>query len=1769
MRSILLAIAAAVAVLSCVQTPAFAQAIPVGGKGQVPICTLVSLHAGTCQQSVGGYLATINNGGDTPGPNRCANGATPGETEVRCKYRTGVGWQEDEPSAVTGLANPLVSDLDAAGNDIQNPGAVDGRDVSVDGSKLDGIAAGATVGLGSDPAACPGGQFVTDQNQTGVLTCSTPAGGGDFLANGSVPMTGDLDVAGNDIASVSRFGEEEYRVSGYGTLAAAVTACQASTNGGTVLVDEPASIAFAAATSPGVTLTKCHLIGSRGAHQDSSPFVVGQSVITMTGFDTMTADGESKKKGIFVEGSYVRIENIGFITDDEDADTIAIAAGDGSPILRGLVMRNVVVSGSTPAGTGGAGVGTGIRLLGVINSTLDNVHSKQYAQAINLLGESTTITFKDVSTRKSNVGFYAQPGGATSAHPFYFYGFISEANVGQFLIASGTPYRFHFDTYYQEYESATGTTSTRYGFKNESTAAQLAFGNFHSAPNANYLDGPRDYWQSSTQATGFGPPSIENARFNHGVTIADVDRNQLVIDKLWTMRDTTGNGYDAFPGDGRVVSRQIFYDDDGCSAAMIATGQALWGARCYQANTDSVYVCKTPSGAGGTRGGICDHASEIGLSEENETIIRSANYLNGGTDWGQAIEDGVSAKSTRQRFTIALDGSTSVLGQSTAANLCPDPSATPPAAYELIGAGASWSNGHPTRLRPGSSMATGEFGTWTADFDVVANDATTNDSAGTSYDTITTPTDPRLTPYFLARGDIIYVSGFTNANNNTATTAEKTMPLATNELPFRIHRVEWNGSLGKIVVVPLLGKGTDAGLTTESDSDNETIRKASYQLKVCGRQVNVEKIQFDGNAGNADIGVWFYGDNNPNLACQATNDPYPTVCTGYGTGSMSTITSIGTGIRRFATSGHGLAGVMFQPAANSSAQMDLAYATEGESRDDFIGVLANALQAKPYMLIEQLNIQNYQQFGILHGSGGVNLSGNTVLSTHANCPATDSGCWAFYSSHNNRLGLDVAGNSFEVTGGNGVYVEEGSPNAARFYSITGNDFIANRSDSTGAEPVRLLVADMAGVAVIQPNRFYSNLSTVTVAPEVTIGNGSNATVPLELHAAATFGGGPSGVQPTGWNFTDGILNHSGTAHTTHATDCTSLTWGELGDSCFEQDADTLYICEPSSGVCDTAGEWRLVTGGGGGEANTISSPAGALALTHSTPKSGVNLQLVSLDAADFSIASDLVTIDDDSHAHTGSTISGVDVSSDTNLAVTAPVVLTGDTLSVSAASTTAAGIVELAIGSEVNAGTDATRAVTPDALDEWTGSPQLVEAGALVATSLELSDPGDNLRRYSNQVNSTSLGTPPASNCSFGFIGASVAAGVPYYHCNGGSLTAFGSGGGADLSANETITGNWVNTANPWADNEVSDTLTSSLFVGSGSSSTAVDLATAEVAGILGAANGGTGNGFTAFTGPATSTKTFTLPNASSTILTTNAAVTVAQGGSGAGTFTANGALYGNGTSAFAVTAAHTANGSLLIGDGSGVPTVATITGTANEITVTNGAGSITLDIPTNPTLGLANSTGLPISTGVAGLGTGVATALAVNVSSAGAFTTGSSTDTLTNKTLDTASNVLHSVEYIQVPADALVLPASNPAAAATWGTNHTKSVLSFADDADDFADFELLIPPIYRTSGGTLIVSFYWTTSSSSTNAARWCVQAADYAEDANADPTLDAAVCANEANTAADDLVITPVTLTASSFASGVANLRLSRDPDNGGDTLAGAVRLHSILIEIGVTE
>src|SRR3990167_9104179 len=71
----------------------------------------------------------------------------------------------------------------------------------------------------------------------------------------------------------------------------------------------------------------------------------------------------------------------------------------------------------------------------------------------------------------------------------------------------------------------------------------------------------------------------------------------------------------------------------------------------------------------------------------------------------------------------------------------------------------------------------------------------------------------------------------------------------------------------------------------------------------------------------------------------------------------------------------------------------------------------------------------------------------------------------------------------------------------------------------------------------------------------------------------------------------------------------------------------------------------------------------------------------------------------------------------------------------------------------------------------------------------------------------------------------------------------------------------------------------------------------------------------------------------------------VGIGGTGAATLTDGGILLGSGTGAITALGV-AANGQIPIGDGTTDPVLATITGTVNQVTVTNGAGTITLSTP-------------------------------------------------------------------------------------------------------------------------------------------------------------------------------------------------------------------------------
>ena len=200
---------------------------------------------------------------------------------------------------------------------------------------------------------------------------------------------------------------------------------------------------------------------------------------------------------------------------------------------------------------------------------------------------------------------------------------------------------------------------------------------------------------------------------------------------------------------------------------------------------------------------------------------------------------------------------------------------------------------------------------------------------------------------------------------------------------------------------------------------------------------------------------------------------------------------------------------------------------------------------------------------------------------------------------------------------------------------------------------------------------------------------------------------------------------------------------------------------------------------------------------------------------------------------------------------------------------------------------------------------------------------------------------------------------------------------------------------------------------GTNTSWDAVSLSTSDITGTLPVANGGTGVTSSTGTGSVVLSNSPTLvtpalgtpasgvaTNLTGLPLTTGVTGTLPIANGGTGQTTANAAF-----NALAPSQA-TASGKYLKSDGTNTSwdaldiSTADITGTlpvangGTGVTTSTGTGNVVLSTsPTlvTPALGtpssatLTNATGLPISTGVSGLGTGVATALAVNTGSSGA----------------------------------------------------------------------------------------------------------------------------------------------------------------------------------------
>ncbi len=194
-----------------------------------------------------------------------------------------------------------------------------------------------------------------------------------------------------------------------------------------------------------------------------------------------------------------------------------------------------------------------------------------------------------------------------------------------------------------------------------------------------------------------------------------------------------------------------------------------------------------------------------------------------------------------------------------------------------------------------------------------------------------------------------------------------------------------------------------------------------------------------------------------------------------------------------------------------------------------------------------------------------------------------------------------------------------------------------------------------------------------------------------------------------------------------------------------------------------------------------------------------------------------------------------------------------------------------------------------------------------------------------------------------------------------------------------------------------------------------------------------------------------------------------------------------------------------------------TLTGTANQITVSNGDG-----VSGNPTITLPAATRTIVLSGAGGWGSTTAGAAAVT-----------------------------KVEY-----------ATN---------KQNLQLVDFDPTTDEFVEWTVVMPDNY--DGSTITAVFVWLANSSSTNAVVWGLQGRSYADNEAIDQAWGTAQTVTDANNGTNTINISAAT-SAITFAGTPAGgemvqFRLYRDADNGSDTLAADARFIACKIEYGITQ
>jgi hypothetical protein len=252
--------------------------------------------------------------------------------------------------------------------------------------------------------------------------------------------------------------------------------------------------------------------------------------------------------------------------------------------------------------------------------------------------------------------------------------------------------------------------------------------------------------------------------------------------------------------------------------------------------------------------------------------------------------------------------------------------------------------------------------------------------------------------------------------------------------------------------------------------------------------------------------------------------------------------------------------------------------------------------------------------------------------------------------------------------------------------------------------------------------------------------------------------------------------------------------------------------------------------------------------------------------------------------------------------------------------------------------------------------------------------------------------------------------------------------------------------------------VTSTTFVGAltGNASTATTLATtraiygnnfdgsAALTGIIASTYGGTGNGFTKFTGPTTAEKTFTLPDASSTIVVQGGALGTPSSGTLTNcTFpTLNQSTTG---SAATLTTPRAINGVNF--DGSAAITVTAAAGTLSGTTLNATVVSSSLTSVGTIATGVWNGTAITGQYGGTGVNnSGKTITLGGNLTTSGAFTTTLTSTANTSVTLPTTGTLATDGPVFRAYVDtAQTITSSGTQQKVTFGTETFDSNSNFA----------------------------------------------------------------------------------------------------------------------------